>query len=244
MIKCFLNIILLVCLNGLIAAQETDSVAASGKEKPLAQLRGWIYGANEPQVALVLLDPDSVDKVIPLSESSGGEVSASEIYLPFKPGRRFIEVRSGEKILARSEATLVGNEPSTILAWKNGTRWQIQFFSDAESASDPTTRPLRIINFAGGRETLLSVNGASGTKITSNSVQEVRGPRKICMVRVIVLAQDGGPPAQSSVEVDFVSVPSSYIVVSPDYRGRMRPRIINGGAPADSSENESESPER
>jgi hypothetical protein len=36
--------------------------------------------------------------------------------------------------------------------------------------------------------------------------------------------------AQSSGEVDFVETPSAYVVIAPDYRGRMRPRVISGGS--------------
>jgi hypothetical protein len=213
-----------------LPAQEPAEEAPDGREAPQAYLRGWIYGADESPVTMVLIDEEGGEPV-PLAEAAGGAVSANELYQPLKPGRRTVELRSGERVLARKEVALRKDEMGTLLAWRTGAKWQTELFSDAAGASNAPDRPLRIINFAGGRETLLSIDGGADTKVAADTVQEFRGPRKVSMVRVQVLSLDGGPPAQSSVEVDFRSVPSTYVVVGPDYRGRMRPRIILGGQP-------------
>jgi hypothetical protein len=228
MTKLALTIPLLLFLTLILPAQEPDEDVPAGREAPQAYLRGWIYGADESPVAMVLVDEEGGEPV-PLAEAAGGAVSASELYQPLKPGRRAVELRSGEQVLARADAPLRKDGIYTLLAWKTGAQWQTKLFSDAEGASNAPDRPLRIVNFAGGRETQLSVDGAAETKVAPDTVQEFRGPRKVSMVRVQVLALDGGPPAQSSVEVDFLSIPTAYVVVGPDYRGRMRPRIIVGG---------------
>jgi hypothetical protein len=218
-----------------LPAQEPAEEAPDGREAPQAYLRGWIYGADESPVAMVLLEEEGGEPV-PLAEAAGGAVSASGLYQPLKPGRRAVELRSGEKVLARKDVALRKDEMGTLLAWRTGAKWQAEMFSDTAGTSNSPDRPLRIINFAGGRETLLSIDGGADTKVAADTVQEFRGPRKVSMLRVQVLASDGGPPAQSSVEVDFRSVPSVYVVVGPDYRGRMRPRIILGGQPPEESE--------
>jgi len=212
-----------------VLAQELPEEAPDGREAPQSLLRCWIYGADKSAVSMVLVDEGG--EQVPLAEAAGGAVSASELYRSLKPGRRVVELRSGEQVLARADAPLGKDEAYTLLAWKTGARWQTELFSDTAGASNAPDNPLRIINFAGGRETLLSIDGGAETKVAADTVQELRGPRKVSMVRVQVLAVDGGPPAQSSVEVDFRSVPSVYVVVGPDYRGRMRPRIILGGQP-------------
>jgi hypothetical protein len=230
MTKLALTIPLLLFLTVILPAQEPDEDVPAGREAPQAYLRGWIYGADESPVAMVLVDEEGGEPV-PLAEAAGGAVSASELYQTLKPGRRTVELRSGERVLARKEVAPRKDEMGTLLAWRTGAKWQTELFSDAAGASNAPDRPLRIINFAGGRETLLSIDGGADTKVAADTVQEFRGPRKVSMVRVQVLSLDGGPPAQSSVEVDFRSVPSTYVVVGPDYRGRMRPRIILGGQP-------------
>lgn len=218
-------------LSCMLPAQEPGEEAPTEREAPQSVLRGWIYGADESPVVMVLIDEEG--GAVQLAEAAGGAVSASELYQPFKPGRRAVELRSGENVLARADVPLRKDGVYTLLAWKTGPRWQTQLFSDAAVAPNAPDRPLRIVNFAGGRETMLSVDGGDDTKVSPNTVQEFRGPRKVSMVRVQVLSLDGGPPAQSSVEVDFRSLPSVYVVVGPDYRGRMRPRIIIGGQPSE-----------
>lgn len=226
----------------MLPAQESEQEAPAGREKPQAFLRGWICGADESPVFMVLIDEEG--GVVQLAEAAGGAVSASELYQPFKPGRRAVELRSGKDVLARADAPLRKDGVYTLLAWKTGPSWQTQLFSDAAAAPNAPDCPLRIVNFAGGRETLLSVDGGDDTKVSPNTVQEFRGPRKVSMVRVQVLSLDGGPPAQSSVEVDFRSIPSAYVVVGPDYRGRMRPRIISGGQPPEESAEDAEEGQR
>lgn len=246
MTKLALTIPLFFSLTLVLPAQEREEEAPAGREKPQAFLRGWIYGADESPVAMVLLDEEAGEPM-PLAEAAGGAVSASELYQTLKPGRRTVELRSGDKVLSRKEVALRKDEVGTLLAWQTGARWQAELFSDSAGATNASDRPLRIINFAGGRETLLSIDGGAATKVAPETVQEFRGPRKVSMVRVQVLALDGGPPAQSSVEVDFRALPSAYVVVGPDYRGRMRPRIIIGGQPpeefAEDAEGAEESPE-
>jgi hypothetical protein len=239
MTKLALTLPLFFSFTLVLLAQEPEEEVPSGREAPQAFLRGWIYGADESPVSMVLVDEQGGEP-IRLAEAAGGAVSASELYQSFKPGRRAVELRSGEQILARADAPLRNDETYTLLAWKTGARWQTQLFSDTAVGSNAPDRPLRIVNFAGGRETLLSIDGGADTKVAPDTVQEFRGPRKLSMVRVQVLSLDGGPPAQSSVEVDFRAVPSTYVVVGPDYRGRMRPRIMLGGQLPEDSEEVSE----
>jgi hypothetical protein len=230
MTKYCLAILIFMILPVPLLAQESVGESPGGREEPQAYLRGWIYGADESRVAMVLVDEEGGEPV-PLAEAANGAVSASELYQTLKPGRRTVELRSGEKVLARKEVALRKDETGTLLAWRTGAKWQTEMFSDTAAASNTPDRPLRIVNFAGSRETLLSIDGGADMKVAPDSVQEFRAPPQTIMLRVQVLAQDGGAPAQSSVEVGFRSLPSAYVVVGPDYRGRMRPRIFNGGQP-------------
>lgn len=212
----------------LVAQESGDPAAPSSGEVPEALLRAWIFGSDEPRVTIVLLDEQG-GVFAPLADSANGAVSAGETYMTVRPGRRTVELRADENVLARVDVPLRKDGAYTLLAWKNGQRWQTRVFSDSARASESDNCFLRVVNFAGERETLLSVDGSKEVKVPSSTVEELPGPRKVCMVRVQVLAPDGGPPAQSSVELDMSTIDSAYVVVGPDYRGRMRPRVITGG---------------
>jgi hypothetical protein len=140
-----------------------------------------------------------------------------------------ISLLEGEDAAVSEALPLRSGSAYTLIAWISGAKWQIKVFPDT-LAQGSSQRPLRALNFAEGRETLLSAGGGEEIKLADNSVTGMNVAARICDVRVKVLAADGGPPAQSTVEVDFATVPSAYVVVRPDYRGRMRPRVILGGA--------------
>jgi len=214
-----------------VPGQEAPAPATDQDVENRAFLRGWIFpGGDKRAVALtVTLQEDEAAKVIVGTKDAAARAQPG--YAPLAPGSLKIELKSGDEVLASKTGTLRPEQHYTAVAWIKGGKWDLQVFADDPASPNATDRPLRVINFAGGRETLLSTDGGAETKVAADTVQELRGPRKVSMVRVQVLAPDGGPPAQSSVEVDLRSVPSVYVVVGPDYRGRMRPRIILGGQP-------------
>lgn len=90
--------------------------------------------------------------------------------------------------------------------------------------------PVRVFNFSGGRKTVLHPRDAKPSEVPPGSVAEIKLPASLAPLRVEVPTLDGkGAPALSTVELDLKQWPSAYVVVSPDYRGRMRPRVLRGG---------------
>lgn len=214
-----------------VLAQEEAGAEDGGREQPRTSLRGWIFGADENDDVMVAVATAGEGQPSPIASSKDGATVANAGYTSMEPGNRTVELRFGEDVLASQTAGLREGLTYTAIAWKNGSKWELKLFADSAPSANAPDRPLRVINFAEGRETLLSVDGGNESKVAGDTVQEFRMPRKIAMVMVKVLAPDGSHPAMSSVEVDFNYAPSAYVVVSPDYRGRMRPRVILGGDP-------------
>jgi hypothetical protein len=223
-------LVLLSVLLGLAApviAQEAATPAAP-ERKPPANLRAWIL--NPSKDTRIQAKVEGAEEGVSLASASGGAPSFSPAYVQFPAGRLDLSLIEGEEPPRLSEALpLRSGSAYTLIAWISGAKWQIKVFPDTV-AQGSSQRPLRALNFAEGRETLLSAGGGEEIKLADNSVTGMNVAARICDVRVKVLAADGGPPAQSTVEVDFATVPSAYVVVRPDYRGRMRPRVILGGA--------------
>ena len=115
-----------------------------------------------------------------------------------------------------------------MVVWSSGGKWDAKLFLDA-SAPQKSERHVRVVNFADGREALLRIDGAKPSPVTGSSVAQFPAPTGIALVSVEVLEPKGGPPALSSVEIDFSAFLNAYVVIAPDYRGRMRPRVIGGG---------------
>jgi hypothetical protein len=211
--------------------QEVEVPATDQKAEARASLRAWIFpGADKRPVALVVTLQEAPEPKV-LAGTKDAAVTAQPGYASFSPGSMRIELKSGDEVLASQTGALRPERHYTAVAWSKGGKWQLQVFADDPASPNATDRPLRVVNFAGDRETLLAVDAGQDAKVAPDSVQEFRAPPKVAMVRVQVLSVDGGPPAQSSVEVDFASSPSAYVVVGPDYRGRMRPRVVQGGPP-------------
>ena len=164
-----------------------------------------------------------------LAATDGAAVFASG-YDSIKPGGVLIELRSGDKVLVDGSVTLQPARAYTFVAWQSSSAgWQIKAFPDDPSTPNAADRAVRVLNFPAGRQTLLTIDQGAEIKVPANAVQEVRVAPKVIGAKVSVLAVDGGPPALNTMEMDFSTVKSGYIVVVPDNLGRMRPQFIGGG---------------
>jgi hypothetical protein len=223
------SIVLFVITAFAASAQETASepgTAAAAKEP--AGLRAWIFPAGgEPLTVGCRTAGDEQPRT--LATAAGDQRSITEGYENFPAGRVELQLKAGEKVLATAAGSLADGRAYTAIALREGGDWKIRVLADGPPKTPGAPRPLRVCNFPGGRETLLSVQGAAESKIAGDSLQEFEVAPGVTLLSVKVLAPDGDAPAQSSTEVDFSLLPSAYLVISPDYRGRMRPRVIVGG---------------
>lgn len=205
---------------------------AAEKESPQAMVRAFIVPAESGKTALqMIVKPQRAGAdVAPLvvASTDGAAVFGSS-YLEAKSGGAVVELRSGDKVLASDAVAFKPERAFTLVAWQEPSGWQLKAFPDDPASPNASDRAVRVLNFPAGRETLLSVDRAAETKVPPNRVQELRAPAKLVGVTVKVLAKDGAPPALSTLEMDFATLKSGYIVVVPDNFGRMRPQFIGGG---------------
>ena len=205
-------------------------VPADGKAPPAA-LRAWIFPEKDAGTVDFTLGRATGEAPVSMARSEQGAKAVGAVYEKMPAGRVTLKLAGGPEAQVSAEADLQPGGYYTAVVWQGGGKWQIKLFRDPAAKDGAAARPLRVMNFAADRETILVVDGAKESKFPAGSVQEISLPAKINGMSVKVLDPAGGPPAETSLEVDLAALPLAYAVVGPDYRGRMRPEIIEGGPP-------------
>ena len=211
------------------ASAQTSEAARKNNDKEGSYLRVWIVGSGGSEAVSLFAQGPKDEEPRLFASAAAGEKVVNPAYTKGVAGSFQFQIRSGEKILQSAKAELAENAAYTVLAWRQDDQWEFEVYADGPFAKSVVDRPLRLMNFAEKRETLISIDNGAETKVAGNSVEEFKTLPKLTSFTVKVLAPDGGAPAQSSGEVDFASIPSAYVVITPDYRGRMIPEVINGG---------------
>jgi hypothetical protein len=214
-------------LTGALA--QTSETTPQSDDKDGSYIRGWIAGNGGSEAVSLWAQSAKDEEPRKFSSAAAGEKVMNPGYTKSIAGSFQFQLKAGEKLLQSATAKLADNAACTVLAWRQGGKWELRVYADGPYADNVADRPLRLMNFAEDRETLISLDNGPETKVAANTVEEFKTLPKLASFAVKVLAVDGGAPAQSSGEVDFASTPSAYVVVAPDYRGRMRPRVIIGG---------------
>lgn len=208
-----------------------ESAPEDSRAPATAKVRGWLFPSGDKEVFALALKPTGASEPVVLASTKDGAVVSDAGYTELQPSTGVeVALQSGEKTISAQALALREGCHYTIVAWSDGGRWQLKAYADDLGSPNATDRPLRVLNFAEGRPTSVSVAGGAETKVAPDSVTELRAPSELVLVTVKVQAMDGGAPAQSSVELDFSFLPCAYVAIGPDYRGRMRPRIISGGS--------------
>ena len=240
--RCFLYQLLciLVCLpTGSVPAQAVtgeQSPAEVGDEAPTsAMIRAFVIpaeGSKDSFQLAVESQKAGAETTSQVVAATDGAPAFGASYKQISPGRAVLKLRTGDKVLADAAVTLQPSRAYTLVVWQSpSASWQIKCYSDDPASASATDKAVRVLNFPGGRETLITVDQGREMSVPGNAVQEIRSLAKLTSVSVKVLAADGGPPAQSRLELDLARLKSAYIVVVPDNVGRMRPQIVEGGYP-------------
>lgn len=215
---------------------EQGGAAGEGKEPLPAMVRAFLMPSERSKASLqfTVKPQGEGQEVAPqmLATADGGAAAINMVYQAVKPGNAAFELRAGEKVVGNGAVPLRPARAYTFVAWESSSGgWQVKAYADDPASPNASDRPMRVLNFASGRDTTLSMDGATDVKVSGNGVQELRLPVKLSGIRVRVLDPAGGPPAQTGTEVDFRNVSSAYLVIVPDNLGRMRPEVIEGGYP-------------
>ena len=221
-----------------LCASAQEPVASNSGEPTtnrVSSVRGWVVPLAKTQISLHLKseaqEAQAAQRI--LSASSDGSPSTGPTYTDTASGLSLAELRGkDDAVLVSERVSLRAGGYYTFLASQNKEgNWSIKSFFDGPTKPGAVDRPLRVLNFADSRETVLEIPGSQSFVVPGNSSLERNYPAKLLGFTVKVLTNDGSPPAQSSSEIDLAVLPSAYLFVGPDYRGRMRPRMIDGGKP-------------
>ena len=216
-----------LCLLTGVGAQSSSSTKAEAKVPP-SMVRGWIFPGPDAEEAKIRFRLGKEGEAQTLSEAMADASQIVQRYQPVKAGAYQFALATGGKPTVKSQ-TLRPQRFYTVMAWEKEGKWTLQVMRDAPAAPNAATRPLRLLNFSGDRKALIRVGQGKQEPMAADSVREVQLPLELTGLDVEVLDPSGGPSARTSTEVDLRTMASAYLLVAPDYRGRMRPRLIEGG---------------
>jgi hypothetical protein len=229
-------VFLTVSSNTVRAQAESGTAPAPQAEKAAAMFRGWLFPEKtEGEIKMVMLK-EQAPEAIPLATSNNGERSATSDYSRLGEGGGLVEIRSGDRVLASANLSLRRDRYYTLTAVQSGGSWKLKVFADGSEAQNAADRPLRVLNFADDCDINLAFRGAKPLKVPERGIGEMRAPAETAMLELELFSRQGKSLGQALLEIDASTAGSVYIVVSPDYRGRMRPRIIYGGQPSETQD--------
>jgi hypothetical protein len=216
------------------SSSRSQDVAGGGTktEDTRAFVRGWIINPDGPTSLGAKLGGAAGEVV--LNTTGASELAAPSAYLELAPGNTVFELKINESIASSITAGLSPGHYYTALASRaaDGRGWELKLLPDGPHGPNVSERPVRIMKYTLGRPAELSFDGGDIRKLAADGWEEFKRPAKVTALTVTVQAEDAlGAPAVSSVELDLANAGSAYVLVNPDYRGRMRPSVITGGAP-------------
>ncbi len=236
MIKFLSRILALAtCAATLWGQSETPSVEG-GQKQPPTRVRAFLLPTTGQGEVKLTARTDTTETPILLGAARDIRV-INEGYTDLKDGTWAFELKSGEKMLGNQAVRLNPGRYYSIAAWETAQGWQMKIFADGPVPPNAGDRPMRLLSALPKREALVSLNSAPETKVSTESIQEVRLPAKEVGIALRVLAPDGGAPYQTSTGMDLSQSDSAYVIVAPDYRGKPDTLIVPGGpGPAPSQE--------
>ncbi len=199
-------------------------------------LRGWLLPKEGEEELKLLYFKDPASAPTTIAVSANGMRSTSPEYLPVSEAGGMVELRAGDRTLAKSSLPLRSGRFYTLIATQSKGEWKFKVFADGAETDNALDRPMRVMNFANGCDIKLAFGAAKPLTVQEGEMGEMRAPAKTAMLDMELFGKDGKSLGKAVLEIDASAAGSAYIVVSPDYRGRMRPRIIYGGAVSEDTE--------
>jgi hypothetical protein len=213
----------------ILCAQETEEPTVE-PEVPTAQVRAWIFNSEGP--CLLRLRGEKSEEAITIAEVQQSGANIEVAYRPVEPGRYRVELLRGEEALAAEVVVLGEDSAQSVVAWPEAGKWRIKSLSDSP-APNATDKTLRLLHFNKQFGLVLTIGDGAEQTAPLGTVAE----KKVAAKRTVIHLKTVGPNqeqgASSYFDVDFSSWPSAYVLAQADYRGRIKPVVIQGGLPVE-----------
>lgn len=222
------------CLDvGAQQPAEAPADQAVAARRP-GKVRAWLFpgapGAESIVLSATAPDGNSI------AFATAAAPTTDSAYRDLPAGTYSFDLKDKETVIGQKKERISSGSFYTLVAWPKDGKWTMELYSD-DAASGGGPRPLRLLNFAGQATTTVKVGGLpTAVTLVPDSLQEIKLPAKITPFEVIAQPPGAEPPARTINDVDMTLASAVYILVSPDYRGRLRPQIIEGGEPVGGGE--------
>jgi hypothetical protein len=232
----FVALSALLVLTAAVHAQQPPPDASAGEEaevpagKKPSRLRVWVFpGQSVPKGSIITaLGADGSS----LALGSAAAHATGNAYRDMPPSKYSFSIKDGDKVLFEKLAQLAPAMCQTLIAGK----WRMEIYEDNATSPNSAARSLRLMNFAKDANLSVVVGSSQTVKIGPDSLRDIKLPAKVTLLDVAASRPGASAPARTLSEVDLVSSPAAYVLVFPDYRGRLRPQIIEAGEAPSSAE--------
>lgn len=211
----------------LMIAQEAPTPAEPAGKKP-GGLRIWAMVFDE-KAPIAIKGRSSDDEPKTLLEVAGAKPQKSP-YLEIPSGKITVSLTQGDQALGSQEIELAENDLKTLLFYRSGGQVKMQVFQDPLPGQKNFPPTLRLLNFGTGRVAEVTLGPSEKISVPENTCFVSKVSKKGSLDLQVVLPDPaGGPAAVSMTDVDMGAHPSWSVLMIPDYRGKIRPRVSPDG---------------
>lgn len=211
-----------------LQAQEISSPSDEDKKGPLAHVRVWMMVFNE-NAPLAVKSQSAGGEPMTIFEGDGKTPSKSS-YLEIPHGSTTLSLTTGASPVKSEKIDFKPDDYRTILiSRKNGAlSWEI--FQDPIPGQKDFPPAVRLLNFGTERTADITIGTQPPVKVQPNT----------CLVTPLLASGEiniavslpdpmGGPAATSVTDLNTSISPSWSVIMIPDYRGKLRPRVSPDG---------------
>lgn len=209
--------------------QETEvTPPPPGKTEIPAHLRVWAMVFEENSNIAVRYKKEGITPVV-LMEAPG-EKPMRGSYLEVPKGAGEIELLSGGVPTSSVKLDLLADDYRTLLVSRDGGKLGLQVLQDPIPGQKDFPPAIRLLNFGTGRVAEVTIGAQPKVVVPENRclITPVEGKGE-AVLRVALPDPMGGPAATSTTDVNMGTSPSWSVVMIPDYRGKLRPRVSPDG---------------
>jgi hypothetical protein len=224
----FLSLIFTFAFSRPGEAQEAIPEGASDPKRVPAHIRVWVMVFDEKAPISIAFKGKDAESVT-LLEAPGVQPTRG-FYVEVPKGSGEIVASAGEIVLASATVDLLPDDHRTVLISRKGGKLNLQVLQDPLPGQKDFPPVVRLLNFGTGRSAEVTLGAQNKVIVPENQMVISQVPAQTDIpLRVVLPDPSGGPPAISSTDIDSRTSPSWSLVVIPDYRGKLRPRVSPDG---------------